>query len=135
MLGLVAHPSTILRSVLVVPALGLFVTAAVEARENARAPGVHSSPPARVTPPREEPRPVRVVEPKPARGASADKVNINAADVGTLMTLPGISRALAQRIVAYREAHGPFTRASDVRKVDGVGAAVWEKSRARIVIK
>jgi len=85
--------------------------------------------------PRAEPaakaaRPARVVAtPREAT------VNINAADVKELMTLEGVGRKVAQRIVSYREAHGPFKKADDLKKVEGVGDAVWEKNRARIAIR
>ena len=65
----------------------------------------------------------------------ADKVNINTADVTALMTLGGVGRKVAERIVEHRQAHGPFEKAEDVRKVDGVGDSLWERNRARIVVK
>ena len=72
-------------------------------------------------------------------GASAavggDRVNINTADVKALMTLSGVGRSLAEKIVKYRDEHGEFKKATDLRKVDGVGDALWEKNRARIVVK
>jgi competence protein ComEA len=64
-----------------------------------------------------------------------DKVNINTASVKELLKLDGIGRAVAERIVQYREAHGPFKRGHDVMKVEGVGDALWEKNRERIVVK
>ena len=67
-------------------------------------------------------------------GADA-KVNINAADVKELMTLNGVGHKVAERIVAYREAHGPFKKAEEVRKVEGIGQGLWERNRQRIVIK
>jgi competence ComEA-like helix-hairpin-helix protein len=62
-------------------------------------------------------------------------VNVNTASVKELMTLNGIGRRVAQRIVAYREAHGPFKRPDDVQKVEGVGTALWEQNRGRIAIR
>jgi competence protein ComEA len=64
-----------------------------------------------------------------------DKVNINTADVKTLMTLTGVGRKVAEKIVEYRDNHGPFKKADELRKVDGVGNGVWEKNRERVVIK
>jgi competence protein ComEA len=85
--------------------------------------------------PREAPKPVRVREAQTLRDAPKAKVNINAADVKTLMTLTGVTRPVAERIVAYREANGPFRKAEELRKVDGVGNGVWERNRARITVK
>jgi competence protein ComEA len=73
--------------------------------------------------------PIRVSAP------AADKVNINTADVKALMTLQGVGRSLAEKIVQYRDAHGPFRKAADLRKVEGVGDSLWEKNRERVVVK
>jgi competence protein ComEA len=62
-------------------------------------------------------------------------ININTADVKELMKLQGVGRSLAEKIVQHRDAHGPFKKAGDFRKVEGVGDGVWEKNRERIVVK
>jgi competence protein ComEA len=64
-----------------------------------------------------------------------DKININTADVKGLMTLSGVGRSLAEKIVKYRDDHGQFKKPNDLRKVEGVGEALWEKNRERIVVK
>jgi competence ComEA-like helix-hairpin-helix protein len=64
-----------------------------------------------------------------------DKVNINTASAKELQKLEGVGRGVAERIVTYREEHGPFKRGEDLKKVEGVGAALWERNRARIVVK
>jgi competence protein ComEA len=64
-----------------------------------------------------------------------DTVNVNTAGVKDLMSLRGIRRKVAERIVEYREAHGPFKKPEDLRKVEGVGPALWERNRDRIVVK
>jgi competence protein ComEA len=63
------------------------------------------------------------------------KININTADVKELMKLQGVGRNLAEKIVQYRDAHGPFKKATDLRKVEGLGDALWEKNRQRVVVK
>ena len=65
----------------------------------------------------------------------ADKVNINTASAKDLQKLDGVGRTVAERIVHYRDEHGPFKRGEDLRKVDGVGATLWERNRERIVVK
>ncbi|MBI4635847.1 MAG: helix-hairpin-helix domain-containing protein [Candidatus Rokubacteria bacterium] len=70
-----------------------------------------------------------------AATAVAEKVNINTAGVRELMTLSGVGRKLAEKIVQYREAHGPFKKPEDVKSVEGVGSALWEQNRGRIVVK
>ena len=47
----------------------------------------------------------------------------------------GVGRKVAERIVAHREARGPFKKPDDVKKIEGVGEAVWEKNRLRIVVR
>src|SRR5919204_1248837 len=47
---------------------------------------------------------------------AGDKVNINTADVKALMSLDGVGRKLAEKIVEYRTAHGPFKKPEEVRK-------------------
>ena len=48
-------------------------------------------------------------------------VDINTASVDLLDTLPGIGPALAQRIVDYREANGPYAAKEDLLQVTGIG--------------
>ena len=60
-------------------------------------------------------------------GISGGKVNINTADSETLQTLPGIGEKRAADIIAYREAHGPFLRPSDLTRVDGIGSGMLEE--------
>ena len=67
--------------------------------------------------------------------AAADKININTASVKELQKLDGVGHTVAERIVHYREEHGPFKRGEDLKKVEGVGAALWERNRERIVVK
>jgi competence protein ComEA len=67
-------------------------------------------------------------------GADA-KVNINTAGVKELMSLRGIGHKVAERIVEYRDAHGPFKKPEDLKKVEGVGQGVWDRNRERVVTK
>ena len=63
------------------------------------------------------------------------KVNVNTASAKELSTLAGVGPRLAERIVTYRDTHGPFKKPEDVRKVEGVGKALWERNRERIVTR
>lgn len=49
-------------------------------------------------------------------------VNVNTASAAELEALPGIGPALAERVVAYRTAVGPFARVEDLQGVRGIGA-------------
>ena len=61
-----------------------------------------------------------------AAGVSGGKVNINTADLRELETLPRIGPALAQRIIDYRTANGPFQIIEDIKKVSGIGEKIFE---------
>lgn len=63
------------------------------------------------------------------------KVNVNSADAETLRRdLFGIGAAKAKAIVAYRESNGPFTSVDELLEVKGIGKALLEKNRDRVVI-
>ena len=57
----------------------------------------------------------RADEPPPAA-----QVDINAADAGTLATIPGIGPGLAERIVAFRTSNGPFAAVDELLDVSGI---------------
>jgi competence protein ComEA len=56
-----------------------------------------------------------------------EKVNINTASSAELEELPGIGPSLAQRIMDYREANGPFVAIEDIVNVSGIGPATYQK--------
>jgi competence ComEA-like helix-hairpin-helix protein len=121
---------------LIVLALVMLLVPAAVASERADKPVLRSTMPSRVEAPRDadKDRPVRVRSADKAEAAAA-KVNINTADVKALMTLTGVGRKVAEKIVEYRDSHGPFKKAEELRKVEGVGNGVWERNRERIVTK
>lgn len=53
-------------------------------------------------------------------------VDLNQADMGTLTSLPGIGPALARKILAYREAYGPFTSLAQLLRIEGIGESKLE---------
>lgn len=61
--------------------------------------------------------------------APAPQVDINTADAASLMSVPGIGKSLAQRIVDYRQKNGAFARVDDLLKVQGIGEKSLEKLR------
>ena len=56
--------------------------------------------------------------------ATGGLVNLNSASAEELEQLPGVGPVLAQRIVADREANGPFAALEDLSRVAGVGDAI-----------
>ena len=71
----------------------------------------------------------------PSRGVElAGKINLNTATTEELDTLPGIGPALAQRIIEYREANGPFESIEGIINVSGIGEVTFEKLKDRITV-
>ena len=65
---------------------------------------------------------------------SDGRVNINTAGLEDLMTLPGIGKAKAEAVIAYRNEHGRFTSIEGLMEVSGIGEGVFNKLRDRIKI-
>ncbi|WP_374018645.1 helix-hairpin-helix domain-containing protein [Paenibacillus thiaminolyticus] len=70
-----------------------------------------------------------------AKDAASGRININEADAEALMKLPGIGPSKSQAIVKYRESHGPFQRLEDLKKVKGIGPAIFAKLRDQASIE
>ena len=64
----------------------------------------------------------------------APLVDINTADSAALQKLPGIGPALAERILSYREEHGPFRSVEELLKVSGIGEATLEGLRREVTV-
>ena len=62
---------------------------------------------------------------------SPRRIDPNVATVHLLGDLPGISAGSAARIVAHREAHGPFATCEGLREVPGIGAAALANALTR----
>jgi len=68
-----------------------------------------------------------------AAGATAGgMVDLNTADATALETLDGIGPALAQRILAYRAAHGGFRTVNDLQNVTGIGPKKFAAIKANV---
>ena len=65
----------------------------------------------------------------------ASRVNLNTADAAALECLPGIGPALAQRIIDYRTANGPFQTTAEIQDVRGIGAGIYEKIKDSITVE
>ena len=63
-----------------------------------------------------------------AQPSGNGQVNINTATVQELQLLPRVGASLAQRIVDFRAANGPFKAPEELARVKGMG----EKSFARL---
>lgn len=59
-------------------------------------------------------------------------INVNTADLETLMTLPGVGEVIGQRIIETREAVGRFSYPEDLLLVPGIGEKRLEAIRGLI---
>lgn len=66
---------------------------------------------------------------------AANQLNINLASVKELQKLPGLGKVTAEKIVAYREANGPFSTVEDLLKVNGVGKKTLAKFRDKVSVQ
>lgn len=57
----------------------------------------------------------------------AAPIDLNSADAAALDTLPGVGPSTAQKIVADREANGPFASVEDLGRVSGIGPKKLEQ--------
>lgn len=63
-----------------------------------------------------------------------DKININTASAADLANLPRIGPSTAQRIVEYRQKHGPFKKKEDIINVSRIGVKTYAKFREFITV-
>ncbi|MDD4050644.1 MAG: helix-hairpin-helix domain-containing protein [candidate division Zixibacteria bacterium] len=77
--------------------------------------------------------PHRDIGPRPWRVVTIDGyqplivLDINQAPADSLELIPGIGPVLAERIISYRQANGPFAAVESLVHVPGIGPAVMEK--------
>ena len=63
-----------------------------------------------------------------------DKISINYADLEKLMSLTGVGRTLATRIIEYRETIGYYTYLEQLMEVEGIGKSIFNKIRDTICL-
>jgi competence protein ComEA len=66
--------------------------------------------------------------------SNVDLVNVNTASLEELNALPGIGPTIAQKIIEYREANGPFTTIEDIMNVSGIGPSTFEDLKDLITV-
>lgn len=68
--------------------------------------------------------------------APSGMLNLNTADAPTLQKeLNGIGKAKAEAIVAYRDANGPFASVDELLEIKGIGNALLERNRGKLVVE
>ena len=70
----------------------------------------------------------------PAPGAERATLNLNAATLDQLETLPGIGRKVAERIVEYRTKSGGFKKIEELMNVKGIGEKSFLKMKPLISV-
>ncbi|PKQ15938.1 MAG: competence protein ComEA [Actinobacteria bacterium HGW-Actinobacteria-7] len=70
-------------------------------------------------------------------GASAPQaqVNINTADAAALESLPGVGPSTAAKIVADRDANGPYASVDDLTRVSGIGPKKLEQLKGLACVR
>lgn len=69
------------------------------------------------------------------RDSSADPIDVNAAPLQELQSLPGVGPLLAREIVQSRLDNGPFRQASDLLRVKGIGPKKLRRMESRLRFK
>lgn len=67
-------------------------------------------------------------------GTTAFSVSLNSATVEDLMRLDGVGEKTAQKILAYREAHGGFSSVDELLEVEGIGEKKLENWKPHLTL-
>lgn len=73
--------------------------------------------------------------PDEVTGATAGPIDLNAATLADLQTLPRIGPVLGQRILDWRAQNGPFLQPADLDAVPGIGPAMLEGILPLVVVR
>lgn len=65
---------------------------------------------------------------------SGGLIDLNTAPARELETLPGIGPVMAGRIIAHRDANGPFANIDDVMNVSGIGPKTLDAIRQMVTV-
>ncbi len=70
----------------------------------------------------------------PAANSVLEEIHLNQASAEELQSLPGVGPALSERIVIYRDEHGPFKSVDQLTEVKGIGQAKLAKFKSRLKV-
>ncbi len=73
-------------------------------------------------------------QPAPAAAPSKPAINLNAATVEQLESLPGIGRKTAELIIEYRTKSGGFKRIEDLMNIKGIGEKSFLKLKPLVAV-
>jgi len=80
------------------------------------------------------PSPTPLPTAAPSGSSGSAKININTATAAELETLPRIGPSLAQRIIDYRTANGPFRTVEEIKNVRGIGDTIFADIKDRVTV-
>lgn len=63
------------------------------------------------------------------------KIDVNTAPAAVLATLPSIGEVIAERIVAFRQEHGPFRNIEELTDVEGIGEKRLSELRDYLTVR
>jgi len=59
--------------------------------------------------------------------ANFTKINLNRVSLEDLLSSPGITPKLAEKIITYRNSRGPFQNLEELKEIKGIGDYRYEK--------
>lgn len=63
------------------------------------------------------------------------RINLNNADQGLLMSIPGIGLKLSQKIIEYRNKNGDFKDREELKNIKGITSYKYEKIKDNLDIR
>lgn len=73
-------------------------------------------------------------EDRPGQDEAGAVLNLNEATADELEQIPGIGPALAERIVLYRTAYGPFSRLDTLTEIKGIGPDLLDRMKSHLTV-
>lgn len=84
------------------------------------------------------PSDVKIIDRSPQKtvykDSSTGRININTASVDELISVPGVGKVTAERIISYRNTYGLFYSVNDLLKISGIGEKTLEKMKPYITV-
>lgn len=75
-----------------------------------------------------------IIIPSIKKEKSDGKININEATANELMMIDGIGESKAENIINYRNEKGMFYKIDDIKNVNGISDALFEKIKDKITV-
>lgn len=76
----------------------------------------------------------RLLHAAPSEAQTTAMVNVNKASSEELQSVRGIGPKLAERILKFRQEKGKFEHLEDLKQVNGIGEAKFEKIKNQIAV-